>query len=80
MFLPAICLAIQRGVWKMHAALHTIHELKSLEEDVLVTEGKLGKACVPLPSCLGRGSSVYAAAFIPGPKLVGARLSGCFPL
>lgn len=74
-FLPAICSAILRDVWKMHAALHTIEELKSLQENVLVIARKLGKAFTLLPSPerwarLGRDSSVCTSAFIPVPSVL----------
>lgn len=64
-FLPAICLAILRDLWKMHAVLHTIDELKGLEKNSLVITGKLVKAFAPFPLlpperlvCPGRDSSV----------------------
>lgn len=86
-FLPAICLAILRDLWKMHEALHTIDGLKSLEKNVLMITGRLVKAFAPF-SLLSPERLVFPgqrffnvpAAFIPGPKLVGACLSDCFLL
>jgi hypothetical protein len=64
-FLPAICLAILRNLWKMHATLHYNRWAEKLGEERLVITGKLVKASAPLPLlsperlvCRGRESSV----------------------
>lgn len=51
-FLPAICLAILRDLWKMHAALHYNRWAEKLGEERLVITEKLVKASAL--SCLQR--------------------------
>lgn len=75
--LPAICLAILRDLWKMHAALHTIGGAEKLRGKRTCDRRETGRSLIhPAPPSpersarLGTDSSVHTAAFIPGPSLL----------
>lgn len=85
-FLPAICLAILRNLWKMHATLHYNRWAEKLGEERLVITGKLVKR--PLPLCLsclqrdwyaGAESLLCVCCFHPRPKAGRRLLVRLFP-